>query len=94
MSKMMRMATQNSSKSKLPSLSTSATSQTCSSWSSRSPLFFRRGAACSPVRNLPPLVRVEKIFQYVSISWGSIRGAILRLVCLPPMAFSVFEWYV
>lgn len=50
MSKMSRMATQNSSKSRFPSLSTSARSQTRSSWASPRPLFFSTGAACSPVR--------------------------------------------
>ncbi len=58
-----RMATQNSSKSQLPSLSTSARSHTRSSWSSRRPLFFSTGAACSPVRYWPPFVRAEKMFQ-------------------------------
>lgn len=79
-SKMTRMATQNSSKSRLPSPSTSARSQTRASWSSLKPLFLSTGAACSPVRNLPPLVRVVKIFQYVSISCASIRGGAMAAV--------------
>jgi len=79
---MTRMATQNSSKSRFPSLSTSAKSHTRSSWSSRRPLFFSTGAACSPVRYFPPLVLVEKMFQYVSISWASMRGAILSIRAL------------
>lgn len=44
-SKIIRIATQNSSKSRLPSLSTSARSQTLSSWSSRSWLFLSTEAA-------------------------------------------------
>ena len=79
-SKMTRMATQNSSKSRLPSPSTSARSQTRASWSSLRPLFLSTGAAISPVRNLPPLVRVEKMFQYVSISCASIRGGAMAAV--------------
>lgn len=77
MSNITRMATQNSSKSRFPSPSTSARSQTLSSWSSRRPLFFSTGAACSPVKYLAPFVRTEKMFQYVSISCDSIRGAML-----------------
>lgn len=72
-SKIIRIATQNSSKSKFPSLSTSARSQTRSSWSSRSWLFLSTEAAWAPVRYLPPPARGEKISQYFSTSACSIR---------------------
>ena len=72
-SNMSRMATQNSSKSKLPSLSTSARSHTRSSWSSRSCEFLRTEAACAPERWVPPLAKGEKISQYFSTSACSIR---------------------
>jgi len=68
-----RIATQNSSKSRLPSLSTSAKSHIRSSWSSRNWLFFNTGAACAPVRCVPPFERDAKISQYFSISLCSMR---------------------
>ena len=62
-SKIIRIATQNSSKSRFPSLSTSARSHTRSSWSSRSWLFFSTEAACAPERWVPPLASEAKISQ-------------------------------
>jgi len=72
-SKINLIATQNSSKSRFPSLSTSAKSHIRSSCSSRSWLFFNTGAACAPVRCVPPLDKEANISQYFSISLCSIR---------------------
>lgn len=79
-SKISLMATQNSSKSSLPSLSTSAKSHTLSSWSSRKCEFLSTGAACTPSRWVPPLLSELNISQYFSISSCSMRfGAMLAV---------------
>lgn len=80
-SKITLIATQNSSKSKFPSPSTSAKSHTLSNFSSPNPEFLRTGAACDPLRCVPPFVSDAKISQYFSISSGLISCVDIVRLC-------------